>query len=350
MTDYGAIRDKYLEGGKAGTLAHVKEVADTAEWLGRIHGLDVEKLRLAAMLHDVSAVISPEEMYRIATERGMTIDPAEEKYRFLLHQRISKIMAREEFGVTDEDVLSAIECHTTLRKGASVYDKAVFLADKISWDRGGVPPYYDELKTRAEKSLDDACLYFIRYQFDNGLLLMPHTWLTEAYEELKGMGDTKVSFRKATAEDCLALSELKKAVWNTTYKGIYPQERLDGYDVKKNEEIFRGIVANPEIEIYVAEDADEIVGFMTVGKPYKLYEEYDQEVGLLYIRKDYQRKGIGRRFIDIAKAEVEAKGFDRFILSVNAQNAGAIAFYTAMGGEIVLDDGGQKRIMHKIAK
>lgn len=185
MADYGAIRNKYLEGGKAGTLAHVQEVADTAEWLGRIHGLDVEKLRLAAMLHDVSAVISPEEMYRIATKRGMVIDPAEEKFHFLLHQRISAIMAREEFGVTDEDVLSAIECHTTLKRGAGMYDKAVFLADKISWDRGGVPPYCDELKALVGKSLDEACRYFIKYQFDNGLLLMPHRWLTEAYEELE---------------------------------------------------------------------------------------------------------------------------------------------------------------------
>ena len=153
-----------------------------------------------------------------------------------------------------------------------------------------------------------------------------------------------IFFRKADVRDCPALSELKRAVWNTTYQGIYPQEKLDGYDVKKNEEIFRGIVANPEIELYVAETVTEIVGFMTVGKPYKLYEEYDQEVGLLYIRKDYQRKGLGRRFIDIAKEEVAAKGFDRFVLSVNAQNAGAIAFYEAVGGKIVCDDGGQKRI------
>ncbi len=185
MTDYGAIRKRYIAGGKQSTLTHVEEVADTAEWLGRIHGLNIEKLRLAAMLHDVSAVLSPDEMYGIARERGMEIDAAEEKYHFLLHQRISAIMAREEFGVTDEDVLSAIECHTTLKRGAGMYDKAVFLADKISWDRGGVPPYYDELKELAGKSLDEACRYFIKYQFDNGLLLMPHRWITEAYEELE---------------------------------------------------------------------------------------------------------------------------------------------------------------------
>ena len=36
-----------------------------------------------------------------------------------------------------------------------------------------------------------------------------------------------VIFRKATVEDCRALSELKRDVWSTTYSGIYPQEKLD---------------------------------------------------------------------------------------------------------------------------
>ena len=37
-----------------------------------------------------------------------------------------------------------------------------------------------------------------------------------------------VIFRKATVEDCRALSELKRDVWITTYSGIYSQEKLDG--------------------------------------------------------------------------------------------------------------------------
>ena len=53
-----------------------------------------------------------------------------------------------------------------------------------------MPPYYDILKSKAAESLDDACYYFIRYQFDNGLLLMPHQWLNEAYEELKKSQNT----------------------------------------------------------------------------------------------------------------------------------------------------------------
>ena len=154
------IRDTYLTRNKVKTLKHVEEVAETAVWLAGIHKLDIQKARTAALLHDISAVMSPLEMYETAVERGMPIDPAEEKYHFLLHQRISRIIAEEQFGIRDEDILSAVECHT-------------------------VPPYYEELKKMAEESLEEACFFYIRYQFENKLLLMPHRWISEAYEDLK---------------------------------------------------------------------------------------------------------------------------------------------------------------------
>ena len=113
------------------------------------------------------------------------MDPAEEKYHFLLHQRISRILSEEQFGIHDPDILDAVECHTTLKKNAGLYDKVIFIADKISWDQEGLPPYYDTLKQLAEHSLDEACFFYISYQFDHNLLLMPHRWIREAFEDLK---------------------------------------------------------------------------------------------------------------------------------------------------------------------
>ena len=179
------IRETYLSRNKVKTLKHAEEVAETAAWLAGIHHLDIQKARTASLLHDISAVMTPQEMYETAVERGMPIDPAEEKYHFLLHQRMSRIIAEEQFGIADDDILSAVECHTTLKENAGSYDQLVFIADKISWDQEGVPPYYDELREKAAKSLEEACFFYIDYQFTNGLLLMPHKWITEAYEELK---------------------------------------------------------------------------------------------------------------------------------------------------------------------
>lgn len=179
-----SIKKKYLDHHKENTLKHVEEVAETAVWLAGIYKLDVTKVRIAALLHDISAIMSPQEMYDMAKVRGFEIDPAEEKYHFLLHQRISRILAAEEFGIEEQDILDAIECHTTLKKNANMYDKVIFIADKISWDQKGLPPYYDDLKSKVAESLEDACYFYIKYQFDNNLLLMPHQWIKDAYEDL----------------------------------------------------------------------------------------------------------------------------------------------------------------------
>lgn len=179
------IRKKYLSNNKEDTLRHVEDVADIAVGLAKVYNLDIVKVKLAALLHDISAIMTPQEMYEFAKVRCLEIDPAEEKYHALLHQRISKIIAREEYDISDSDILDAIECHTTLKKNASMYDKVIFIADKISWDSKSVPSYYDLLKSGVAESLDEACYSYIKYQFDNNLLVMPHQWLLEAYEDLR---------------------------------------------------------------------------------------------------------------------------------------------------------------------
>ena len=134
------IKKCYLEHDKSKTLHHAQAVAETAVSIADVYGLDTHKVTLAALLHDISVIMTPQEMYETAVSRGMFIDPAEEKYHFLLHQRMSRMIAEEKFFITDPDILSAVECHTTLKKYAGIYDKTIFIADKISWDREGEPP------------------------------------------------------------------------------------------------------------------------------------------------------------------------------------------------------------------
>lgn len=71
-----------------------------------------------------------------------------------------------------------------IKKNASIYDKVIFIADKISWAQEGVPSYDDLLNSATTESLNEACYLYIKYQFDNELLVMPHQWLIEAFEDL----------------------------------------------------------------------------------------------------------------------------------------------------------------------
>ena len=180
-----SIKNRYLCNNKEDVLSHVEDVARIAVELAKTYKLDIDKIKLAALLHDISGIMTPQEMYDFAITKGLEIDPAEEKYRALLHQRVSKIIAQEEFDITDSDILNAIECHTTLKKNTSMYDKIIFIADKISWDSKGVPSYDYLIKRSTVESLDEACYTYIKYQFDNNLLVMPHQWLIEAYDDLR---------------------------------------------------------------------------------------------------------------------------------------------------------------------
>ncbi len=146
------------------------------------------------------------------------------------------------------------------------------------------------------------------------------------------------NIRLATLNDARKLAEVKIACWETTYRGIYPDEKLDNYDFDKNTETFKAIISREDIDLYVVEVNDEIVGYMSCGVPVRSYADYEQEIGLLYVLKDYRRLGIGKTFFELASQMIKIKGYDSFFISCNKYNEPAKRFYEAMGGVIVHSD------------
>jgi len=171
--------------GRPKTLAHVQEVATVCEQIARQYGLDERKCRAAALLHDISAVIKPADMLRYVTSQSLPVCEAEERYNFLLHQRMSRFVAEAHFSMTDEGILDAIECHTTLRAHATPYDMALFIADKLAWDQPGAPPYDKIVRRSLKDSLKAACLAYMDDTMASGRMLCPHTDWTLAHDWLK---------------------------------------------------------------------------------------------------------------------------------------------------------------------
>ncbi|HEX4048290.1 MAG TPA: bis(5'-nucleosyl)-tetraphosphatase (symmetrical) YqeK, partial [Elusimicrobiota bacterium] len=123
---------------KPGRYEHTLNVASLAGALARRHGQDEAKARLAGLLHDAGRRFPPPLMAEYALkrrlkipERGLTaaLEP------MLLHAHISEDLARREFGVEDEEVLSAIRKHTLGDPRMSALDKVVYVADACSADR-----------------------------------------------------------------------------------------------------------------------------------------------------------------------------------------------------------------------
>ena len=173
--------------GRTRTLAHCRQVADSAAALAVRFGLNAGAAAAAGWLHDVSAVIAPTEQVSWATRWAIEVLAEEAQAPVTLHQKLSAWIAENSFGVTDPAILSAVGCHTTLRPGATYMDKIVFLADKMSWDQVGRPPYPTDVQGALAASLDAGVGVYLAYLWRRReSLAVVHPWFEAAYRELGG--------------------------------------------------------------------------------------------------------------------------------------------------------------------
>ncbi len=141
---------------KAERCRHSLAVAETAVMLGSRLGLDNRKLRLAGLVHDLAKGLSDQLLLEIAEEQDLLTDDVERLVPDLLHAPVGAVMARQQFGIKDEEILAGIAAHTLGRPGMSNFEKILFLADMI--EPGRSYPGRETLAALAETDLDAAML------------------------------------------------------------------------------------------------------------------------------------------------------------------------------------------------
>ncbi|MCS7462047.1 bis(5'-nucleosyl)-tetraphosphatase (symmetrical) YqeK [Paenibacillus doosanensis] len=168
------------------TAEHSLRVGDEAARLAARFNGDTEHARTAGLLHDISAIIPNSDRIRFARELHIDILPEESAFPMIIHQKLSRIIARDLFQIRDPSILNAIGCHTTLQADPSPLDLIVFVADKIEWDQPGTPPYLDALLKRLDVSLESGAFVYIDYLWrQKERLKVIHPWLSDAYRQLK---------------------------------------------------------------------------------------------------------------------------------------------------------------------
>ena len=181
--DVQSLLELYAKPKRA--FGHAKAVAEMNIKIAGQYNLDKNICETCGYLHDISAVISPNNMFMSATKNNWFIDEAEIKFPILLHQRVSKVIARDSFNITDERILSAIEHHTTLKANPSDYDMALFIADKLAWDQDGDAPFFAIVSDALKQSLEMASLAYMDYIVENKMILHPHRWFEEGRDFLR---------------------------------------------------------------------------------------------------------------------------------------------------------------------
>ena len=166
-------------------IPHVLGTEQEAIRLAERYGADVEKARVAALLHDCTKKLDMDAQLALCDHYGIELDELERVSLKLLHSKTGAALARDVFGV-DEEIYQAIWWHTTGHAGMTLLEKIIYLADYIEPSRDF--PGVDKLRQVCYKDLNEGlCLGLemtIQEMTDMGNPV--HRATLEARDALKG--------------------------------------------------------------------------------------------------------------------------------------------------------------------
>ena len=156
---------------------HSLRVYETALKMAGQYRADVEKVAVAALIHDCGRQVPKEASVAKAKELGIPVDPVEAAQPILLHAKLGVYYAVRKYGIDadNKEVLDAIRYHSTGTADMTDTAKIVFLADLIEPGRDfeGV----EEIREASFQDLDRGMLLAydntIRYLLEDGLLIHP---------------------------------------------------------------------------------------------------------------------------------------------------------------------------------
>ncbi|MDO4935988.1 MAG: bis(5'-nucleosyl)-tetraphosphatase (symmetrical) YqeK [Phascolarctobacterium sp.] len=187
--NFEEMRIKLQSELKPSRYAHSFRVYETAMEMAKWYGMPTEKLAVAALLHDCGRKIEVQNSVHQALVWNLGVDDVERQQPILLHQKLGAYLAKQEYGIDDEEILNAIATHTTGDKGMSMMAQVVYLADMI--EPGRVYDGMEELREVAKKDLQlgmiNCYAHTMNYLLRQGLLIHPKC--VEGYNELLFQGD-----------------------------------------------------------------------------------------------------------------------------------------------------------------
>lgn len=147
------LREKVRKKMREKRYIHTLGVEEKAAELAKKYKADEEKCRIAAILHDVAKEMSIDKMRDIC-QKNFSDELSKEDMEIneILHGFAGCIIARDEFGITDENILNGIKYHTVGKRGLSLLGRIIYIADGIEKNRNY--PAVDEIRKEVEKDLD----------------------------------------------------------------------------------------------------------------------------------------------------------------------------------------------------
>lgn len=153
---------------------HVLRVDETAKKLAAKYGVPIDKAEKAALFHDI-AKFTDKELLRTILIKEKIDKRLLSFHHELWHGPVGSVIASDEFGVKDEDILNAVRYHTTGRAGMSRLEKVIYVADMI--EPGRQFPGVERLREIAMEDIDlamGACIHqSVQFLVSKGVSVFP---------------------------------------------------------------------------------------------------------------------------------------------------------------------------------
>lgn len=134
-----SLYDKMQKHLKHKRFLHSVGVAGTAASLAMKYGADLNKARIAGILHDCAKCYDDDELLMLCHKNEIEITPFEEEHGFLLHAKYGAYLARTKYEIDDEDIINAIRWHTTGHENMTLLEKIIYISDYIEPSRNKAP-------------------------------------------------------------------------------------------------------------------------------------------------------------------------------------------------------------------
>ena len=128
-----------------------------------------------------------------------------------------------------------------------------------------------------------------------------------------------IFIRAAALEDAASIAHVHVESWRTTYAGIVPKEYLAGLSEAERTPLWREWLVRV-IEVFVADDAGRICGFIGGGAIREPVQGCDAELFAIYLLEDAQRRGTGTALLRALAHSLMSKGYESMAAWVLEKN------------------------------
>ncbi|MEA4914021.1 MAG: GNAT family N-acetyltransferase [Christensenella sp.] len=159
----------------------------------------------------------------------------------------------------------------------------------------------------------------------------------------KRQGNAIVTFCPVTPDEVPELVQIRLQTRIETYNDIYPREWIDGFDFALSEAKFRKIAVDPDQRLLFINVDGVRAGYLCFGREMeKTMPENSICINMLYLLRDFQRRGIGSLALEQVRDYCNGIGQNQFYNGCNMHNENALRFYRKMGGRVIAEYGGHE--------